>query len=132
MGLSVQAVRFYEKRGLIKPGKRSASGYRIYDDDTVASLKFIRNARSFGFSLNETALLVRSYESSRHDKCTEVKELFVGMLKKYREDMAQLNSQFARLTAVVACCPAKPGAGKGRAHEEGECRMLKKLANTGK
>ena len=132
VGISIQAVRFYEKKGLIKPGKRSASGYRIYDDNAITSLRFIKNARDFGFSLHETASLVRAFESSRHDKCLEVKEMCRGMLKKYREEMAKLNTRFAELSAVVESCPAKPGSGKGRAHEDGECKMLVKLARGGK
>ena len=128
VGISIQAVRFYEKKGLIKPGRRSSSGYRIYDENAIVRLKFIKNARGFGFSLNETAALVRLLESSRQERCSEVKEICLGMLKKYKEEMAQLNSRFTELSSVVESCPC----GTGRSHNPAECKMLQKLVKGGK
>jgi DNA-binding transcriptional MerR regulator len=128
VGLSIQTVRFYEKKGLIKPGGRSPSGYRIYDENAIVRLKFIKNARGFGFSLNETASLVRLLESSRGDTCSEVKEICRGMLKKYKEEMAQLNSRFNELSSVVDSCPC----GTGRTHDPAGCKMFQKLVKGGK
>lgn len=52
-GVKADTIRFYEKRGLLpKPG-RAASGYRAYDDRTLKQLRFIKQAQSLGFSLDE-------------------------------------------------------------------------------
>ncbi|HFQ79912.1 MAG TPA: MerR family transcriptional regulator [Desulfobacterales bacterium] len=52
-GVSIDMVRFYERRGLIAEPERTASNYRLYSEAEVARLKFIKKAKVLGFSLNE-------------------------------------------------------------------------------
>ena len=52
-GLTIDTVRFYERRGLIKEPQRTKSNYRIYPEEDVARLTFIKKAKELGFSLNE-------------------------------------------------------------------------------
>jgi MerR family copper efflux transcriptional regulator len=52
-GLSAKAVRLYEAKGLLPEAKRTESGYRLYTDDDVAMLRFIRQAKTLGLSLGE-------------------------------------------------------------------------------
>ena len=52
-GVGVETVRFYERQGLLEEPHRRASGYRQYDDEAVAVLRFIRRAKELGFTLKE-------------------------------------------------------------------------------
>lgn len=52
-GLSVDAIRFYEKTGLVPKPARTRGGYRLYRDSDIADLKFIQKAQLLVFSLNE-------------------------------------------------------------------------------
>lgn len=52
-GASVQALRYYERRGLIRPLRRQASGYREYTPETAHDVRFIRHAQQIGFTLEE-------------------------------------------------------------------------------
>lgn len=52
-GLSVDAIRFYEKSGLLARPARTQGGYRLYEEREVADLEFIQKAQQLGFSLNE-------------------------------------------------------------------------------
>ncbi len=52
-GVSVDALRFYEEKGLLSPIGRTESGYRLYAPTTVAQVKFIKSAQTLGFSLQE-------------------------------------------------------------------------------
>src|SRR2546428_14018250 len=52
-GVNVQTLRFYERRGLLKPPKRSASAYRNYPAETVKIVQFIKRNQQFGFTLKE-------------------------------------------------------------------------------
>lgn len=52
-GVTVQTVRFYERRGLLPDPQRKDSGYRLYGDDDLRRLRFIRQAKALGFSLDE-------------------------------------------------------------------------------
>lgn len=52
-GVGVETVRFYERQGLLEEPERRASGYRQYDVEAVAVLRFIRRAKELGFTLRE-------------------------------------------------------------------------------
>jgi MerR family copper efflux transcriptional regulator len=52
-GVGVETVRFYERKGLLRAPHRRTSGYRLYDQDAIERLRFIRRAKSIGFTLNE-------------------------------------------------------------------------------
>ena len=57
-GVSAKMLRYYEKIGLIRPAARAESGYRVYSDEDVHTLRFIRRSRGLGFSIEETAELL--------------------------------------------------------------------------
>ncbi|MFE6649756.1 heavy metal-responsive transcriptional regulator [Nocardioides sp. NPDC057772] len=52
-GITPKAVRLYEAKGLLSPAERSDAGYRLYTDDDIATLRFIRQARTLGLRLDE-------------------------------------------------------------------------------
>ena len=57
-GVGVETVRFYEREGLLDEPDRRASGYRQYDEEAVAVLRFIRRAKELGFTLKEIKSLL--------------------------------------------------------------------------
>lgn len=57
-GVGTDTVRYYEKRGLLPKPPRRPSGYRIYDEEALRLLNFIRRAQTLGFSLQEIAELL--------------------------------------------------------------------------
>ena len=52
-GVTVDTIRFYQKLGLIKSAGRSVGGYRLFDDEQIRDLTFVRHAQELGFSLTE-------------------------------------------------------------------------------
>jgi DNA-binding transcriptional MerR regulator len=58
-GVSVQTVRFYERRGLLRSPQRTASGYRIYAPSDLESLRFIKWCQPMGFTLKELGELLQ-------------------------------------------------------------------------
>ncbi len=57
-GLSIDAIRFYEKRGLIKGPQRSLGGYREFTDETIAAIEFISNCRALDIPIPEIKKLL--------------------------------------------------------------------------
>lgn len=57
-GVNVQTVRFYERRNLLQPTERKASGYRVYGDDALGRPRFIKNAQALGLTLREIGNLL--------------------------------------------------------------------------
>jgi DNA-binding transcriptional MerR regulator len=52
-GLSMATIRYYENSGILPAPKRAANGYRLYTDDYLVKIKFIKDAKSLGYSLKE-------------------------------------------------------------------------------
>jgi MerR family mercuric resistance operon transcriptional regulator len=57
-GVNIQTVRFYERRGLLKPPKRLSSSYRDYPSETIEIIKFIKRNQQSGFTLKEIKMLL--------------------------------------------------------------------------
>ena len=69
--VGIETMRFYERQGLLEEPERRASGYRQYDQEAVAVLKFIRRAKELGFTLKEIkGLLAHAWMPRPHEpKC---------------------------------------------------------------
>ena len=57
-GVSAKMIRYYESIGLIRPPLRTDSNYRVYSPEDVHVLRFVKRARTLGFSVEETATLL--------------------------------------------------------------------------
>jgi MerR family copper efflux transcriptional regulator len=91
-GLSAKTIRYYEDAGLIASANRSASGYRIYTQADVITLRFIKRARELGFSIERTRRLVDLW----HDKgraSADVKRLAL-------DHMADITAKIAAMSAM--------------------------------
>jgi len=62
-GLRIETVRFYEREGLIEPPPRTDSNYRMYPEEEITRLKFIKRAKNLGFTLHE----IKDLMALRHD-----------------------------------------------------------------
>ncbi len=62
MGVRPSALRYYEQQGLLKPASRSASGYRLYDEEAEQTLRFIQRAQRLGFSLADIQTLLKGWQ----------------------------------------------------------------------
>ncbi|MEU3552786.1 MerR family transcriptional regulator [Streptomyces fragilis] len=103
-GLSRDAIRFYEKVGLVS-GQRLANGYRDFPPETVPWLEYVRTAQTLGFSLAEIA---RTGEELRDapDTAQALSALFEAKIKVVDARMTQLADLRAELQARVGSgCP---------------------------
>ena len=73
-GVGIEALRFYEKGGLIDRPSRTLSGYRVYGADVLERLEFIRRAQALGFSLDEIRQIVDDARRGE-SPCDEVREI---------------------------------------------------------
>src|SRR6266545_3279084 len=88
-GIGIEALRFYEKSGLIDPPGRTGGGYRQYDASVLDRLEFIKRAQALGFSLNEIARIIAEKQAG-HSPCEEVREIVRTRLRELDERMAQM------------------------------------------
>src|SRR5438552_5187739 len=95
-GVSVDTVRFYQKLGLIKSASRSAGGYRLFDNEQIRELKFVRHAQELGFSLTEVKELLALRQ--KHHACSDAQ----SMLKRKLADVLEKIKGLERLQAELA------------------------------
>tara|TARA_B110000211_G_C14092839_1_gene560252 strand:+ start:2286 stop:2672 length:387 start_codon:yes stop_codon:yes gene_type:complete len=100
LGINIETVRFYERRGLIDQPIKPEVGYRHYPDDTVNRIRFIKRSQELGFTLDEIANLL-----SLNDKpCSQVQELAEQKLSAVKEKMADLQRLEKALNGLLVQC----------------------------
>ena len=90
--VSVETIRYYERRGLITQPPKPAQGYRTYTKATLARILFIKRAQELGFTLEEIENLLVLGESH----CSEVQELAESKLVSVR---SKINDLWDRIAA---------------------------------
>jgi len=125
VGITVEAIRFYEKQGLIEAPGRNESGYREYPEDVVQHLFFMKRAKDLGFSLKEIKeLMLLRYTPGT--TCSEVKkqaERKIADIDRKMEDLQRMRKALVKLAAScpgqgpLSACPLVGAMGGGRYHE---------------
>lgn len=77
-GLPPRTVRYYVDRGLIRPARRSAGGYRLFDDNALRQLRFLRRLQGLGLTLRELQQLLRAAE---RQSCGQTSSTVVSKLE---------------------------------------------------
>ncbi len=97
-GIGIEALRFYERSGLLGKPIRSASGYRLYDEGVLERLAFIKKAQTLGFSLDEIGRIIKDAAGGA-SPCDDVREIVrrrlaelderMEVMRRYRKELAQ-------------------------------------------
>jgi DNA-binding transcriptional MerR regulator len=88
-GVGVEALRFYERRGLLGRPRRTGSNYRVYDEEVLERLAFIKRAQAIGFSLDEISEILDESEGGRLP-CRHVRETARRKLDELDRRLAEL------------------------------------------
>lgn len=102
--ISIQALRYYEKRNIIKPKGRSVAGYRLYDKDTVKTVGFIKHAQELGFPLKEIKELLELRSSSGNIQCQKVRKRAKNRLEDIQEKLKFLKRTEKILKKIIKDC----------------------------
>lgn len=105
-GVSIQTVRYYERRRLLACDRRTESGYRLYTPEAVRVIRFIKNAQELGFTLDEIAKLLR-LRVGRKTQCGAVRRQAEARLEVVHGKIAGLRAMERVLERLVRTCAAK-------------------------
>ena len=105
LNLSVDTLRYYEKRGLLPPVARNAARVRIYDDKDLSRLRFIRRAQRMNFSLNEIEQLLQMREDPQRAR-DDVRELTHQKLQEIERELVDLTTLRNELSLLTSLCQA--------------------------
>ncbi len=100
-GVGVEALRFYEKSGLLDRPSRTYSGYRVYGEEVLERLAFIKRAQALGFSLDEIRRIVDDARKGE-SPCDEVREIVRRRMAELDERLREMHRYRRELKATLA------------------------------
>lgn len=100
-GMGIETVRFYEREGLIKPLARTESNYRLYSEDGIVRLRFIKRAKALGFTLKEIKelLFLRVDPDATKQEVKGQVEEKINDIKKRIRDLTKIQKTLEALDA---------------------------------
>jgi MerR family copper efflux transcriptional regulator len=105
-GVGIETIRYYEREGLLAAPRRRPSGYRVYDEATIARLRFIRRTKELGFSLDEIKQLLGLWFNAS-TRCTHVRDRAASKIADIEEKIRSLQGMKRALRKLVAQCEAR-------------------------
>jgi len=99
-GVGIETIRYYQRIGLIEKPEKPPSGHRVYSEDIMARLLFIRRAKELGFSLAEIAHLLALGDGC----CVEAKELAIHKLEIIKNKLLDLQAIENTLEKLIQSC----------------------------
>ena len=100
LGITTQAIRFYEHAGLLKEPARTQSGYRRYGSGDLKRLRFIRQAKELGFTLTEIGDMLRMHDAGQAP-CAEVIAIAERHLAEVESEIRRLQSFRRQLSSAL-------------------------------
>jgi Cu(I)-responsive transcriptional regulator len=117
-GVTPKMIRHYESLGLVPEAGRTDAGYRLYGERELSMLRFIRQSRTLGFSMQQIAELM-SFWRDPDRRSQDVKDVARRQLEELQERQRELDQMRATLEQMVAQCRGDHGA---------HCVILDRLA----
>ena len=102
-GVNIQTIRYYERRKLLRPKAKKPSGYRLYDDEAVRQLHFIKNAQSLGFTLHEVGELLNLRVNSVA-QCRDVQRKAQAKLMQAKAKLKEIRALTHALQGLIQTC----------------------------
>ena len=118
-GVSAKMIRHYESVGLFPEAVRTDAGYRQYTDREVNTLRFVRQARDLGFSIEQIRELLGLWQNRRRPS-RQVKALAQAHIQELEQKLEELRTMKATLEHLVHCC---------HGDDRPDCPILETLAN---
>jgi DNA-binding transcriptional MerR regulator len=103
-GVSVPAVRYYERLGLLAKAPRTSSGSRRYPAEAIARIRFVRQAQTNGLTLAEIRELIALKNRGGARRCRQVQQLLAAKIAGLDEQRAQLDEFRRTLQGLADQC----------------------------
>ena len=120
-GVSADTLRYYEKESLIAPASKTASGYRLYNDDAVRRIRFIKHAQHCGFTLADIKELL-ALKRADNACCEDVRSLAIEKKLRIAHKLRALQAMSRALDDLIQSCDG------GKEPTE-DCPILNALEN---
>ena len=102
-GVTTKMIRYYDEIGLVRPASRTDSNYREYDARQINELRFIKRARSLGFSIKQIQALLALWDDP-HRASAEVKQLALAHAAELEQKIRELQAMQRTLRSLAQRC----------------------------
>lgn len=102
-GVSVETIRYYQRRGLLDEPDKPLNGIRRYPAEVVKRVNFIKRAQALGFTLDEIGNILQLEDAGC---CAETRELAARKLEMIKAKLASLTAMHDSLAGLVKQCDA--------------------------
>lgn len=102
-GISAKMIRYYENTGLIRAALRTYSGYRVYTENDIQTLRFVRRARDLGFTVKQVDDLLTLWRD-RDRASADVKQIAIGHVAELEKKMKELKEMTETLRHLASNC----------------------------
>lgn len=120
--VSADTLRYYEKEGLIAPASRTAASYRLYNDEVLRRIRFIKHAQHCGFSLSDVKELL-TLKHAESSCCEDVRSLAIEKKLRIEHKLKALRIMSHALDDLIQSC-------EGGEQATGDCPILAALENS--
>jgi DNA-binding transcriptional MerR regulator len=120
-GVSIDAIRFYERKKLLAPPTRTEGGFRLYTSDDLSTLQFIRSLQTLGFALSEIQEFV-SLRTNDLRACSAVQKLLHRKLTDIHAKRVALVKLEDELKSALTKCKSQLRRKRGK--KNGRCPVL--------
>ena len=108
LGLGVETLRYYERIGLVSSPSRTSTGRRLYSDEDIKRLAFVKRARELEFSLDEIRQLLE-LSVPENFSCEKIQSIASAALERSRARLLALQYAERALAAAIEQCPTASG-----------------------
>lgn len=115
-GVSADTLRYYETEGLIAPASKTAAGYRLYDNEAVRRIRFIKHAQQCGFTLSDIKELL-TLKQKNSACCEDVRSLVIEKKLLIEHKLKTLQTMSRALDGLIRSC-------EGGRKPTGDCPIL--------
>ncbi|WP_026616072.1 Cu(I)-responsive transcriptional regulator [Ensifer aridi] len=119
-GISSKMIRYYEQIGLIRPALRTASSYRVYSDNDIHTLRFVRRARDLGFSVDQIKDLLTLWRD-RSRTSADVKAVALEHIAELERKIAAIQEMAETLKHLASHC---------HGDDRPECPIIEEIAGS--
>lgn len=102
-GVSADTLRYYEKERLITPASKTAAGYRLYNDEAVRRIRFIKHAQQCGFTLSDIHELL-TLKQTDSACCEDVRSLAIEKKLRIEHKLRALQAMSRALDDLIQRC----------------------------
>lgn len=109
-GVSIDAVRYYERRGVLPRAERTESGYRVFDEESVTRLGLVRQLQDLGFTLDEIVEALQAHDRGGAS-CASERWRLEHVADRIDAKIKELQRTRRTIRAAMAAC------------DDGSCRL---------